>query len=403
MKAIEVPPAVDRVRILPIAICGAVALMDGYDAQSMGYVAPALSADLHISRAALGPLLSSGLVGMVGGALVFGPVADRIGRKSVLIISTIIFSVMSLATAAAGSPQMVTIFRLLTGFGLGGALPNTIALTTEFTPQKYEATAVTSMMCGFTLGAAFGGFVAAALISRYGWQSVFVVGGVVPLLIGALAACFLPSASGAVGVHDRKPNAFLVKELFRDGRAKVTLLMWVCFFMNLMLIFFLNSWLPTVITDRGIDVRTAILITSLFQIGGTFGAVILGRICDKGLLSPFYMLALVYFGAAVTTILIGQSGASIAALIVTVTASGFCVTGGQTASNAVAAGYYPTAIRSTGVGWCLGIGRVGSIIGPVLGGALLIWAANQVSQVFWITGVPALTAMVCAFLAGRTQ
>jgi AAHS family 4-hydroxybenzoate transporter-like MFS transporter len=404
MKVLEAPTTLDRLQILPIAICGAIALMDGYDAQSMGYVAPALSADLHISRAALGPLLSSGLVGMVGGALVFGPIADRIGRKSVLIISTIIFSVMSLATAAAGSAQMVMVFRLLTGFGLGGALPNTIALTTEFAPKKYEATAVTSMMCGFTLGAAFGGFVAAALISRFGWQAVFVVGGVIPLLIGALAACFLPSASRTVGPHDnRKPNAFLVKELFREGRAKVTLLMWLCFFMNLMLIFFLNSWLPTVITDRGINVRTAILITSLFQIGGTFGAVILGRICDKGLLSPFYMLALVYFGAAVTTILIGQSGASIAALIVTVTASGFCVTGGQTASNAVAAGYYPTAIRSTGVGWCLGIGRIGSIIGPVLGGALLIWAANQVSQVFWITGVPALTAMVCAFFAGHER
>src|SRR5205085_6526785 len=155
MKALEVPVVLDRVQVLPIVICGAIALMDGYDAQSMGYVAPAISADLHISRAALGPLLSAGLVGMVGGALVFGPVADRIGRKSVLIISTIVFSLMSLATAAAGSFQTVTLFRLLTGLGLGGALPNTIALTTEFAPKKYQATAVTSMMCGFTLGAAF--------------------------------------------------------------------------------------------------------------------------------------------------------------------------------------------------------------------------------------------------------
>src|SRR5262249_38749961 len=268
----------DGGRILPIAICGAIGLMDGYDAQSMGYVVPALSADLHISRAALGPLLSSGLVGMVGGALVFGPIADRIGRKSVLIVSTIVFSLMSLATAAAGSLQMVTVCRLMTGFGLGGALPNTIALTTEFTPKKYEATAVTSMMCGFTLGAAFGGFVAAALISRFGWQSVFVVGGATPLLIAALAAWFLPKS---VGFRRHQRNAFLVKELFREGRARVTILMWICFFMNLMLIFFLNSWLPTVINDRGIAVRTAILITSLFQVGGTFGAVILGRICDK--------------------------------------------------------------------------------------------------------------------------
>src|SRR5262249_57670207 len=136
----------DGGRILPIAICGAIGLMDGYDAQSMGYVAPALSADLHISRAALVPLLSSGLVGMVGGALVFGPIADRIGRKSVLIISTIIFSIMSLATAAAGALQTLNAFCLLTGLGLGGAFPNTIALETEVTTKKYEDTSGASMV-----------------------------------------------------------------------------------------------------------------------------------------------------------------------------------------------------------------------------------------------------------------
>jgi AAHS family 4-hydroxybenzoate transporter-like MFS transporter len=417
-----------RFQLLAGALCGAIALMDGYDAQSMGYVAPALSADLHIARAALGPLLSSGLAGMVIGALAFGPIADRIGRKPVLIVSTLIFSVMSLATAAATSLETIGLFRILTGVGLGGALPNTIALTSEFTPRKHRATAVTTMMCGFTLGAAFGGFVAAALISRFGWQSVFVVGGAVPLLIAAVTAVFLPEsirflvlkrpsdkrldgyvkkiAPGiapydmlSMGSESHKAGAFVVKELFLEGRARVTLLLWVCFFMNLMLIFFLNSWLPTVITDNGVNVRTAILITSLFQVGGTVGAIVLGRICDKGLMSPFNMLCIVYLGAAATTILIGQSGASIAALIVTVTAAGFCVTGGQTASNAVAAGYYPTAIRSTGVGWCLGIGRFGSILGPVLGGALLISAGTH--TVFWIIAVPALIATTAAFIAGR--
>jgi len=282
------------------------------------------------------------------------------------------------------------------------------------------------MMCGFTLGAAFGGFVAAALISRFGWQSVFVVGGVVPLVIAIVTAAFLPESirflalkrpsdkrlAGYVrkiapsaapydtlymGSETRKSGVFVVKELFMDGRAKVTLLLWVCFFMNLMLIFFLNSWLPTVIADNGINVRTAILITSLFQVGGTVGAIILGWVCDKGVMSPFKMLGFVYLGAAATTILIGQSGASIAALIFTVTAAGFCVTGGHTASNAVAAGYYPTPIRSTGVGWCLGIGRFGSIIGPILGGALLISAGSH--TVFWIIAVPALIAMGAAFVA----
>src|SRR5262249_11515733 len=168
--------------------------MDGYDAQSMGFVAPVLSASLQISRAALGPLLSSGLLGMVIGALVFGPLADLIGRKPVLVLCTIMFGVASLLTATAESFQTLAAFRLLTGFGLGGALPNTIALTSEFTPQKYRSTAVTAMLCGFTLGAAFGGFVAAGLISRFGWQSVFVVGGLVPLLIATVTAAVLPES-----------------------------------------------------------------------------------------------------------------------------------------------------------------------------------------------------------------
>jgi len=422
-----------RFQVLVIVICGAIALMDGYDAQSMGFVAPALSADLHISRAALGPLLSSGLLGMVIGALIFGPLADHIGRKPVLLLCTIIFGVMSLLTATAASLTAISVFRLLTGFGLGGALPNTIALTSEFTPHKYRSTAVTTMLCGFTMGAAFGGFVAAGLISRFGWQSVFVVGGLIPLLIAVVTAAVLPesirflvlkrpadrrlpgylakiapgvpaSEGISFGAAQRESNAFVVKELFREGRARVTALLWICFFMNLMLIFFLNSWLPTVMNDAGIKIETAILITSLFQVGGAVGGVVFGRILDGApSASNFKVLAFVYFGAAVTTVLIGQSGASVAALLFTVTACGFCVTGGQTASNAAAAAYYPTAIRSTGVGWCLGIGRVGSIIGPILGGVLLLSAGGQMTRVFWIIGVPALIATASAFAASRSE
>src|SRR5262245_14304286 len=247
-------------QILVAVLCGGIAFMDGYDVQSMGFVAPALSADLHIPRAALGPLLSSGTIGMMFGALTFGPLADRFGRKPILLASTLIFGVMSLVTATANSLQLFAIYRLITGFGLGGAMPNTIALTAEFAPKKHRSTAVTMMFCGFSIGAAVGGFVAAALISRYGWESVFVVGGIVPILMVFVSAALLPESIRFLllkggqekrvakylskispdsagydeitsGADEHAARGFTVKELFKHGRAAATPWLWACFFM----------------------------------------------------------------------------------------------------------------------------------------------------------------------------
>src|SRR5262245_52675524 len=175
-------------------MCGAIAFMDGYDVQAMGFVAPALSAALNIPRPALGPLLSSGTIGMMFGAITFGTLADRFGRKPILIACTLVFGIMSLITATADSLQTMWVYRLLTGFGLGGAMPNTIALTAEYAPKKYRSVAVTTMFCGFSIGAAVGGFVAAGLISSFGWQAVFIVGGAIPLVIAALSFALLPES-----------------------------------------------------------------------------------------------------------------------------------------------------------------------------------------------------------------
>ena len=416
--------ALSRFQVLVAVVCGAIAFMDGYDVQSMGFVAPAVSANLHIARAAMGPLFSSGLVGMMFGALLFGTLADRFGRKPILLACTLIFGVMSLMTATADSLRTFAIYRLMTGFGLGGAMPNAIALTAEFTPKKYRSIAVTLMFCGFSIGAAVGGFVAAGLIARYGWQSVFFVGGAVPIAIALSAAALLPEsirflllkggqenrvaaylarisrdsaryAELVAGADEHASHGFTVKQLFKEGRALVTPLLWICFFMNLLVLFFLTNWLPTLMNDAGIKVETAIMITTLFQIAGTIGAVFLGWIFDRGF--SFGTLALAYFGAAISVILIGQSGASIALLTVTVTAAGFCVVGGQTSSHALVAGFYPTAIRSTGLGWCLGLGRIGSIAGPVLGGALLT-LGYPTGRVFWVIAIPALIATTSAYL-----
>src|SRR5437867_5184752 len=161
-----------RYQLRIAVMCGAMVFMDGFDAQAMGFVAPALTSQLKITRAALGRAISSGLVGMMIGALLGGPLADRFGRKPVLVASALTFGVGSLVTATASSLSSLMLFQLLTGFGLGGAMPNTIALTSEYSPKKVRATAVMIMFCGFSIGAAAGGFVSAGLISRFGWPSV---------------------------------------------------------------------------------------------------------------------------------------------------------------------------------------------------------------------------------------
>ena len=183
-----------RYQLLTAVTCSVLVFTDGFDTQAMGFVAPALTAQLHLSRAALGPLISSGLLGMMIGALVFGPLADRYGRKPIIVISVFLFGVLSLLTATATTPQELLIYRLLTGLGLGGAMPNAIALTGEYTPKRFRATGIMTMFVGFTLGGAAGGFVAAGLISRYGWQSVFVVGGLFPCLAAVVALVFMPES-----------------------------------------------------------------------------------------------------------------------------------------------------------------------------------------------------------------
>jgi len=418
-----------RYQLLIAILCALVLFMDGFDAQAMGFVAPALVEHLHIARASLGPVFSSGLVGIMIGALVFGPLADRFGRKPVLVFCTVLFGACSLLTATAASLPSLLVYRLITGFGLGGAMPNAVALTSEFMPKRLRATAVTLMFVGFSIGAAVGGFVAAALISRFGWQSVFVTGGVVPCVIAVLLIALLPEsirfllmkggeneriaqslariASGIsvdlaqpLYIEERPTQEFVVKQLFTAGRAPMTLLVWVIFFMSLLDLYFLNAWLPTVIHDAGIVIEKAIILTALFQVGGAFGSLIMGRLLDRFL--SFRVLACAYLSAGVFVFFIGAAGKSVTLLALTILAAGCGVIGGQSSANALTAEFYPTPMRSTGVGWALGIGRIGSIIGPLLGGVLLSFE-HQTRRVFWAAAIPVLIASVAGFLAARTQ
>jgi AAHS family 4-hydroxybenzoate transporter-like MFS transporter len=416
-------------QFLVAALCAVVVFVDGFDAQAMGYVGPALSAQLRISRAVLGTVISSGLVGMMIGALVFGPLADRIGRKPVLVLSALTFGIGSIMTATASSIESLSIIRALTGLGMGGAMPNAIALTSEYMPHRVRPTGVTVMFCGFSLGAAVGGLIAASLIPRFGWQSVFVVGGITPIVVALIGMAWLPESirflllKGGREEHARRllariaPQAdvppvlrpaadeevkgVLVAQLFEPRRRAVTLLIWVVYFMTLLNVYFMNSWLPTIITDSGIPLATANRITSVFQIGGIAGALLLGAVVARQ--RSFGVLAVSFVWAAGAIVATGVAGASIPLLVVTVFCSGIGVIGGQTIAHALTSEFYPTGIRSTGVGWALGVGRVGSIVGPTVGGFLLDTGGGA-RHVFWAAAIPATIAAVAAwFISGRLQ
>ncbi len=398
----------NRTQLLVLTLCGSVLFIDGFDAQAMGFVAPALVQQLHLARSALGPVFSSGLVGIMIGALVFGPLADRLGRKPVLVWCTLLFGLFSLLTATAGSLQGLLLYRLFTGFGLGGAMPNAVALTSEFMPERFRSTAVTVMFVGFAIGAAAGGFVAAGLIPRFGWQSVFVAGGVAPCVIAVFLIAFLPESIRFLQTGDARPSLiighgskqFIVGQLFDAGRTRMTLLIWVIFFMSLLDLYFLNAWMPTLVHDAGIEIGRAIVLTALFQLGGAVGSLVLGRVLDRFL--SFRVLAYAYLTAGVFVFLIGTAGKSVVLLACAILAAGFAVIGGQGGANALAAAFYPTPIRATGVGWALGIGRVGSIIGPLVGGALLS-LQQDTRRVFWAAAVPVLIASAASFFASRAE
>jgi MFS transporter, AAHS family, 4-hydroxybenzoate transporter len=311
--------------------------------------------------------------------------------------------------------------RLLTGFGLGGAMPNATALTAEYMPRRLRATGVMLMIFGFPMGAAIGGFVAAGIITRYGWPAVFVVGGLLPCATAALLTGLPESihflllkggqeqqvanllrriapgvtvASGAMFLLGEAPkNGFPVSRLFTEGRARTTILLWVVFFMSLLDLYFLNSWLPTVLHDAGVPVEQAIAITAFFQMGGAAAAIVLGRVVDRQ--RSYSVLAGVYLGAALCVFLIGFVSGTVVIETAAVFAAGFCVIGGQTCSNSLAAESYPTAVRSTGVGWALGIGRIGSIVGPMLGGLLLSFDWGM-RRVFLAASIPAVIAALAA-------
>ena len=410
---------IGSLQMATFAICLLCLVMDGFDVQALGYVAPAIVRDWNVASAALGPVFGAGNFGVLVGALGFSVLADRVGRRPVLIAATLFFSAMTLLTARAGSVQQLLALRFISGIGLGGIIPNATALVGEYSPRRSRVTLTMAITVGFTAGAAIGGFVAAVLIPAFGWRSVFYFGGAIPLAIALAMIIWLPESlqfmvlSGAPRrriarwlvridpsapidtsvefiVPEEKRTGAPVAHLFREGRAAVTVLFWIVNFMNLLNLYSLSSWLPTVARDAGLSTSTAVLVGTVLQVGGTIGTFGLAWLVARRGFIP--MLAASFAVACVSIATIGQ-GLPLAMLFLIVFVAGWCVVGSQPGINAFEADYYPTYLRSTGIGWGLGIGRAGAIVGPVLAGIAMgrHWSTRDI---FLAAAVPALISAI---------
>ena len=418
---------VGALQVSTFVLCLLCLIMDGFDVQALGYVAPEIVRAWKLSNAALGPVFGAGNFGVLVGSLVFSMLADRIGRRPILIAATLFFGIMTIVTARATSVGELLASRFIAGLGLGCIIPNATALVGEYSPRRLRGPLMMIIGgVGFTGGAAVGGFIAAFLIPRFGWRAVLYFGGAVPLLIAPAMLVWLPeSLQFLAGRRTGRANIarwltridptvpsgpdveFVLREehregvpllhLFREGRGAVTILLWVVNFMNLLNLYFLASWLPTVVRDAGHSASTAVLAGTILQVGGTIGTIGLAWLIAR---LGFIAVLTASFGLACVTIaLIGQPGLSIALLFVLVFIAGWCVVGGQPGINALAGTFYPTSLRSTGVGWGLGIGRAGAIVGPVVGGEFMRrqWST---SDIFLAAAVPALVS-TAALLALR--
>ena len=398
-----------------------IVLIDGYDIAAIAFAAPHLVKSWGVAPGALGPVFSASLVGILFGSAIFGWVGDRFGRKAALVGSNLLFGVFTLAAAYSTNLGELFWLRLLAGLGIGGVIPNVVAINAESAPRNLRATlAIIAIGC-VPIGGAIPGFVTAALVPQYGWQILFLIGGIVPIIVAAAAVLGLPESIKFMALHESQrgkiekliaavrpdlkvpANARFVVEdekqfpgfnpvyLFREGLALITPLTWLLFALNLMGYFFLLSWTPTLLTAAKLPPTTVALAGAVLQVGGTVGALALCWWLQR---HRFLAISIMFVLAVPVVASIGFAGLSSEAALMTATFfAGFLVLGIQSGINVVGAMIYPTSLRANGSGWQLGIGRIGSIVGPLVGA---LFVSLPVEKLYMWSALPfAVGALVC--------
>ena len=414
---------------LIFAMCFVIVLLDGFDTAAIGFIAPSLITEWNISRPALAPVLSAALFGLAFGALLAGPLSDRLGRRVLLIASVVIFGVACLASAFSGDLTHLTILRFITGLGLGAAMPNAVTIMSEFCPDRRRATLINLMFCGFPLGAAFGGFLAAWMIPAFGWRSVLMLGGATPLLLAVLLLIALPESVryrvahahsvdkiratlSRIGRSAANAASFVMTEQAHavPGKSGIRLvlsreyivgsvMLWLTYFMGLVIFYASINWMPILLKEAGLSAHRATLISALFPLGGV-GAVLCGVLMDR--FNPNRIIAACYALTAVTVYCIGHAVGNISLLIVVVFAAGVLMNTAQSSMPALAAAFYPTQGRGTGVAWMLGIGRFGGIAGSFLV-AELTRQHFTFEGIFAVVAVPGVVACIALLIKQAVQ
>jgi MFS transporter, AAHS family, 4-hydroxybenzoate transporter len=388
-----------RFQRLIFFMCFVIVLLDGFDTAAIGFIAPSLLTEWHLAKPDLAPVLSAALFGLAFGALVSGPLSDRVGRRSLMIGSVFLFGVACVVSAFSASIGQLTLLRFMTGIGLGAAMANAVTMMDEFCSTRRRATVTSLMCCGFPLGAALGGLLAAWLIPHAGWRSVLMLGGVTPILHGLLLLLRMPESvrfmvsngkpverirAILTRISDEAINArgFVLTETAPatggNGLGLVlsrsyivgSLMLWLAAFMGLLIIYALFNWMPILLKDAGLSLKSATLISALFPLGGV-GAVLCGALMDR--FNANLVIAACYALAAISLFCIGATAGNVALLVPIVLVSGVLMNTAQASMNALAAGFYPTEGRGTGVAWMLGMSRFGGIAGSFLVAELVRW------------------------------
>ena len=408
-----------------IALLALLLVTDGFGTQSMGFVAPVITKAWALKKGAITAAVTTGLIGVMIGACGVTPIADRIGSRRILVVCALAYGALMAGTALVTDLNELAWMRLFTGLALGGAMPAAIALVSEYSPTRLRAMLVTVAVCGFSVGGALGGVANTFLIARHGWPSVFVAGGIVPILLAPLLYLWLPEslprvmigkasaramaavrkiaphwAPSAMAPAEAPAREFPVVGLFRNGFAVPTVLIWILYFMNLMVLYTLSQMLPTIITDAGMPLSTASWATSFYQLGGIAGALVFSYGCDR--FGSRLILPAIFIGTSVFCVMIGLAGHDAGLVVGAATTAGVFVIGGQAVANAFVGNFYGSHIRATGIGWALGMGRLGAIVGPFVIGTLH-GAGARPQTLFELCAIPGLFAAAATWFVARNH
>lgn len=387
-----------------IGLCLIVALLEGLDLQSTGVAAPRMAREFHLAVAQMGWAFSIGALGLLPGAAIGGRLADKLGRKSVLMLSVALFGIFSIATTQVWDLNSLLAARFLTGLGLGAAMPNLIALCSEAASPDQRNTAVGAMYCGMPFGAALAAVIGIVSPGDAAWRHIFYVGGLGPLLVLPLLAIFMResahfvAARANVGGSHEASNG-IAQALWREGRAGTTVALWLSYLGTLIVLYFLINWLPSLVLSRGLSRVQSSVVQMMFNIGGGIGAIVIASLMDR--IGRRRTVAGMYLGiaAALAALVAASGGASMACggLL-----AGLFLVGGQSVLYALASSIYPTHVRGTGVGAAVAVGRMGSILGPLIAGQLL--AIGQSATVLLSASIPliAVAAVAAWLVVGRS-